>query len=217
MNDELKEIIQRMIDAGESEDNIKLVIEKHEAIAGSTIKQEEVGDGGFDPTRYVPGIAGDVLTGPLYAYEKLLKAGQGLTTQVDNLIKNLETGQEPEWLTRKLAQMSVIGSSPTAVEAVVQDRQRVFDLYTNHVVDMVRKGASKELIQETDPTNIVKLEPLINWFEKTLPPPRIDKKTGEVLDYLKLYSDGKIIEGTDALVSDIASSCLLYTSDAADE
>ncbi len=193
--EELEAIIQRMIDAGEPEENIKTVIEGY-----------EVEDVGFDPTRYVPGVAGDILTGPLYAYEKILQAGQGLTNIADNLIKNIETGQEPEWLTRKLAQMSVIGASPKAVEAVVKDRKKVFDIYTNHVVDMVQQGASRKLIQETDPTNVVKLEPLINWFERTLPAPKIDKETGEAVDYLKLYGDGKIIEGTDAFMSDVAGA-----------
>ena len=118
--EELEAIVQRMIDAGETEDNIKTVIEGYETVTGSPIPQEEVEDGGFDPTRYVPGVAGDILTGPLYAYEKILQAGQGLTNIADNLIKNIETGQEPEWLTRRLAQMSVVGASPEAVEAVVK-------------------------------------------------------------------------------------------------
>ena len=156
--------------------------------------------GGFDPTRYVEGPLGDVLSGPLYAYEKLLEAGQGALGIIDDIVQGFETGEYLSGIPQSLAGQNIL------LQGAKAKAEYKRDTYENYVVDMVRKGASEKLIKEQDPTNTVKMEKLTDWFEKTLPAPAVDSETGETLDYISLYGKGEIIKGTDALISDIAGS-----------
>ena len=162
--------------------------------------QSGVIGGGFDPTRYVPGVAGDLLTGLLFAYETALQAGQGAVGIVDDIVKGFETGEYVSGIPQSLAGQNII------LQVAKAKAEHKVDIYENYVADMVRKGASEKLIKEQDPTNTVKMEKLTDWFEKTLPPPAVDSETGEVLDYISLYGRGEIIKGTDALIGDIAGS-----------
>ena len=162
--------------------------------------QNGVVGGGFDPTDYVEGPLGDVLSGPLYAYEKLLEAGQGALGIVDDIVQGFETGEYLSGIPQSLAGQNIL------LQVAKAKAENKRDTYENYVVDMVKKGASEKLIKEQDPTNTVKMEKLTDWFEKTLPAPAVDSETGETLDYISLYGKGEIIKGTDALVSDIAGS-----------
>tara|TARA_R110000868_G_scaffold69337_5_gene204311 strand:- start:311 stop:7786 length:7476 start_codon:yes stop_codon:yes gene_type:complete len=162
--------------------------------------ESSVVGGGFDPTRYVPGVAGDLLTGLLFAYETALQAGQGAVGIVDDIVQGFETGEYVSGIPQSLAGQNIL------LQVAKAKAENKRDTYENYVVDMVKKGASEKLIKEQDPTNTVKMEKLTDWFEKTLPAPAVDSETGEVLDYISLYGRGEIIKGTDALIGDIAGS-----------
>jgi hypothetical protein len=74
------------------------------------------------------------------------------------------------------------------------------EIYENHMLDAREKGLTLEQAQKLDPTNKIKFEETLEWFNKHTY--TYKDENGDPMDYLSLVSDGKVLEAADAFVND---------------
>jgi hypothetical protein len=74
------------------------------------------------------------------------------------------------------------------------------EIYENHMLDAREKGLTLEQAQKLDPTNKIKFEETLEWFNKHTY--TYKDENGDPMDYLSLFSDGKVLEAADAFVND---------------
>ena len=155
-----------------------------------------------------------------YMKNKALRTGEGAISMVNNWIKGYETGELPfvdaiidQATPGKLPIYKIAkeGSKilrekgvdvpenigPISLETQKERREK----YESFMLDAKEKGIPLEIAQKLDPTNRIKFEGALEWFDDHTY--RHTDKNGDPLDYLELFSKGKVLKGTDAFLDDV--------------
>jgi hypothetical protein len=140
--------------------------------------------------------------------------GLGVVRIADNFTKLYETGEAGS-LTEAIFETPFIASYGYAAEYL---RGKGYDIpeeflgidlttpgmrreiYENHMLDAREKGLTLEQAQKLDPTNKIKFEETLEWFNKHTY--TYKDENGDPMDYLSLFSDGRVLEAADAFVND---------------
>ena len=78
------------------------------------------------------------------------------------------------------------------------------EIYEQFLLDSREKGMPIEQFQKLDPTNKIKFEEAIEFFQKHTYQPK--DENGKPIDYAALWGKGEILKGTDAFLNDIAGA-----------
>jgi len=153
------------------------------------------------------------------ALDKISRFAEGSVSIADNLTKGYETGEfgfigdlitdGPFYST-----LGYIASNLREQGYDVPERIGFADLttpkerramYEAHLIDSAKKGLTLQEAQKLDPTNRIKLEGVLEWFDKYQYDVELDEN-GNPLDFMDLYGKGDIDGGSDALVQDVFSA-----------
>ena len=77
-------------------------------------------------------------------------------------------------------------------------------MYEDHLIESAKKGLSRREMQALDPTNKLKLEPVLDFFKKFTYDVETDE-SGKPVDYVELFGKGDVAGGIDAFTQDLAS------------
>ena len=77
-------------------------------------------------------------------------------------------------------------------------------MYEDHMIESAKKGIPIEEIQRLDPTNKIKLENALKWWDKHTYDVDVDEN-GKPIDYVDLFAKGEITKGLDAFSQDLAA------------
>ena len=151
--------------------------------------------------------------------DKISRFAEGTVSIVDNLTKGYETG-EYGFVGEVIAEnvfLSTLGyisanlrekgyeiPKNIGIIDLTSPRERR-SMYEAHLIESAKKGLTLQEAQKLDPTNRIKLEGVLEWFDKYQYDVELDKD-GKPLDFIELYSKGDIAGGSDALVQDVFSA-----------
>ena len=147
--------------------------------------------------------------------DKLAGFSVGLTSILDNAYKGYESGQQG-----LLAEIIVEGPFQAAYGyAAAEFRKKGYDVpdevlwldltspaerravYEDHMLTMAKNGMDIETAKKLDPTNKVKFEAAIDWFNKHTY--SYYDKDGVAEDYVTLAAKGDMLKAADAFTSDV--------------
>ena len=154
------------------------------------------------------------------AQNKALNTGRGAVSMVDNFIKGYETGELPvldelieEAIPSKIPIYGLIkkGSKALREKGVdvpenigllsLETEKERREKYESFMLDFRKKGIPLEIAKKLDPTNRVKFEGVLEWFDKHTY--KHTDENGDPLDYLELFGKGEVVKGTDAFLDDV--------------
>ena len=151
--------------------------------------------------------------------DKITRFAEGTVSIANNLIKGYETGEYGfigEVITEGVF-VSTLGAITANLRKEgydIPERFGIIDLttpkerramYEAHLVESAKKGLTLQEAQKLDPTNRIKLEGVLEWFDKYQYDVELDEN-GNPIDFIDLYSKGDIAGGSDALVQDVFSA-----------
>jgi len=145
------------------------------------------------------------------------------TEMINNFVKSYETGESPSAVGRVAVEIAMenpfvaaYGYAAEYLRGKGYDIPKEFigmdlttpkerrEIYENFMLDAREKGIPLEKAQRLDPTNKIKFEDTIDFFQKHTYQPK--DKEGKPIDYMALWSEGKILEGTDAFLNEAAGA-----------
>ncbi len=151
--------------------------------------------------------------------DKISRFAEGTVSIADNLIKGYETGEYAfiGELINEGPMETALGYVSSALRKQgydIPERFAWYDLttpkerraiYEAHLIESAKKGLTLQEAQKLDPTNRIKLEGVLEWFDKYQYDVELDEN-GNPLDFMDLYGKGDIGGGSDALVQDVFSA-----------
>ena len=141
------------------------------------------------------GIGGQVV-------DAIFRFGEQGAGAVDRLIESFETGKTG------LKGDIFLDAMPFGFLANLDGKsyKTRYAAYENYMIDQSQKTKkSKQQIDADAPTNVVKLEGVLDFFRQSLPDPPTDEN-GNPVDYLDLFQKGDISGGINAFTDDIAGA-----------
>ena len=151
--------------------------------------------------------------------DKITRFAEGTVSIANNLIKGYETGEYGfigEVITEGVF-VSTLGAITANLRREGYDIPENFGIidlttpkerramYEAHLVESAKKGLTLQEAQKLDPTNRIKLESVLEWFDKYQYDVELDEN-GNPIDFIDLYSKGDIAAGSDALAQDVFSA-----------
>ena len=151
--------------------------------------------------------------------DKITRFAEGTVSIANNLIKGYETGEYGfigEVITEGVF-VSTLGAITANLRREgydIPEKFGIIDLttpkerramYEAHLVESAKKGLTLQEAQKLDPTNRIKLEGVLEWFDKYQYDVELDEN-GNPIDFMDLYGKGDIAGGSDALVQDVFSA-----------